>query len=82
MNTEIKQAMVIDYKNRPLGSMLVNVLFWGENQISCITHNGTKYFPTGKTGQNNATGKAVVELASDEDARLWATLDANMIFED
>lgn len=82
MKTEIKQVMVTDCNNRPLGRMLVNVLFWGENQISCITHNGNEYFPTGKTGTNNATGKAVVELATEEDARLWATLDANMIFED
>lgn len=82
MKTEIKKVQVTDSNNRDAGMQTIKVELWDDDSINSITHKSETYFPTGKTGINNATGKAVIEMATDTDARLWATLDANMIFED
>ncbi len=82
MKTEIKKAQVRDTGNRDAGMQTIKVELWDDDSINSITHKSETYFPTGKKGGNWETNKAVIEMATDTDARLWATLDANMIFED
>jgi hypothetical protein len=82
MKTEIKKVQVGDNNNRDAGMQTIKVELWDDDNINSITHKSETYFPTGKKGVNLETGKAVIEMATDTDARLWATLDANMIFED
>lgn len=82
MKTEIKKVQVRDNNNRDAGMQTIKVELWDDGNINSITHKKETYFPTGKEWVNLETGKAVIEMVTDTDARLWATLDANMIFED
>lgn len=82
MKTDIKKTQVRDTNNRDAGMQTIKVECWNDHSISSLTHKGETYFPTGKKGINWETNKPVIEMATDTDARLWSTLDADMIFED
>jgi len=74
-------AQVIDTNHRPKGAMPVQVEFDAEGPVRAL-HAGQVYRYTGKSGLNHATGRAVREMATIDDARLWITLDGTQVRED
>ena len=77
----ILQAHVTDTNHRPRGVMSIKVEFHQDAPWS-VEHNGQSYFFTGKSGTNDSTGDPVRELSTDDDARLWITLDGLQVWED
>ena len=47
-----------------------------------VLHDGLSYHFTGKSGTNLKTGLPVREMATEDDARLWITLDGQQVWED
>lgn len=74
-------AQVTDTNQRPKGAMPVQVEFDAEGPVRA-QHAGQVYRYTGKSGHNRATGLAVREMATVDDARLWITLDCTQVWED
>ncbi len=74
-------AQVTDTNHRPKGVMLVLVEFDAEGPVRA-QHAGQVYRYTGKSGHNRATGLAVREMATIDEARLWITLDGKQVWED
>ena len=74
-------AQVIDSNHRPKEAMPVHLEFDAEGPVRA-QHAGQVYRYTGKAGHNRATGLAVREMATIDDARLWITLDGQQIWED
>lgn len=74
-------AQVTDTNHRPKGVMPVQVAFDAEGPVR-VEHEGRVYRYTNKDGHNRATGLAVREMATIDDARLWITLDGQQIWED
>ena len=74
-------AQVTDTNHRPKGAMPVQVEFDAEGPVRA-QHAGQVYRYTGKAGHNLATGVAVREMATIDDARLWITLDGTQVWED
>ncbi len=74
-------AQVTDTNHRPKGTMSVELEFDAEGPV-CAQHAGQAYRYTGKAGHNRATGLAMREMATIDDARLWITLDGQQIWED
>lgn len=74
-------ANIIDTNRRPRGVMPIAIDF---DQIgpSRVEHDGQTYYFTGKNGTRFSDGRAVREMATEQDARLWITLDGNEISED
>lgn len=79
--TQTRQAHVTDTNHRPRGVMSIEVEFHQEAPWT-VEHDGQTYCFTGKSGTNNTTGKPVRELATDDDARIWITLDGAQVWED
>lgn len=75
------QANVIDTNRRPRGWMTVDVEFHKNLPVE-VVHNGKTYHYTDKDGVWMATGRETREMATDEDARLWITLDGCIVLED
>ena len=80
-NVTTVTAQVIDTNHRPTGARPVQVEFDAEGPVRA-QHAGQVYRYTGKSGHNRATGLAVREMATIDDARLWITLDGQQIWED
>jgi len=80
-NVTTVTAQVTDTNHRPKGTMPVRLEFDAEGPVRA-QHAGQVYRYTGKAGHNRATGLAVREMATIEDARLWITLDGQQIWED
>ena len=74
-------AQVTDTNHRPKGAMPVRLEFDAEGPVRA-QHAGQVYRYTGKSGHNRATGLAVREMATIDDARLWITLDGKQVWED
>ncbi len=80
-NVTTVTAQVIDTNHRSKGAMPVQLEFDAEGPVRA-QHAGQVYRYTGKAGHNWATGLAVREMATIDDARLWITLDGQQIWED
>jgi hypothetical protein len=74
-------AQVTDTNQRHKGAIPVQVEFDAEGPVRA-QHAGQVYRYTGKAGHNLATGVAVREMATIDDARLWITLDGTQVWED
>ena len=72
---------LIDSKGVRKGVVAVTVYFEADGPLF-IEHKGKNYLFTGKRGTDSDTGEAVRELANDNGARLWITLDGQMIWQD
>ncbi len=48
----------------------------------CVRHDDRAYTFTGKTGVHRASGLPTREMSTEEDARLWISLDGKKIWED
>ena len=81
MTIKTVTAHVIDTNYRPKGDMPVTVEFDAEGPMR-VQHAGQAYRYTGKSAYDRATGLAVCEMATIDDARLWITLDGTSIWED
>ena len=81
MTTKTIHANVTDTNHRPRGMMDVRVEFHQGNPAE-VAHDGKTYIYTGKSGSNLRTGLPVREMATEEDARLWITLDGRIVLED
>mgnify|MGYP001609946338 CR=1 FL=1 len=74
-------AQVIDTNHHPRGAMPIKVEFDREAPIR-VEHDGQTYRYTGKSGSNSKTGLPVREMATEDDARLWISLDGQRVWED
>jgi len=80
-STKNLASTVTDTNGRSLGVMDTQVAFLN-NQPYQITHAGQIFYATGKTGEHMASKRPTLEAATDQDARLWITLDGLQIWED
>ena len=74
-------AQVTDTNHRPRGAMAIDIEFHQDVPLT-VLHYGLDYHFTGKTGTNFKTGLPVREMATEDDARLWITLDGRQVWED
>ena len=74
-------AQVIDTNHRALVAMPIRVEFDRDVPLS-VDHDGQTYHFTGKSGSNLKTGLPVREMATEDDARLWISLDGQHVWED
>ena len=74
-------AHVIDTNHRVRGAMTIEVEFYAEVPVS-VRHDGQSYHFTGKSGTNFKTGLPVREMATEDDTRLWISLDGLQVWED
>lgn len=75
------RAQVTDTNQRPCGVMFIEVDF--DHAGPCrVQHKGNTYCFTGKSATHSASGVAIREMATADDARLWITLDATAVWED
>lgn len=74
-------ATVTDTNHRLRGTMRIEVEFLHGSPM-CVVHDGAAYFRTGKTGTHIATGQATLEMATEDDARLWITHSGETVWED
>ena len=82
MNTkQTIETIVTDANGHPRGVMSIEVDFH-KNGPCEVTHEGHTYRFSGKDGTHMATGRPTREMATDEDARLWITLDGAHVWED
>lgn len=79
--TQTIPAQVTDTNHRPRGVMTIEVDFHQDGP-GTVSHDGQTYGFTGKSGTNRKTGKPVREMATQNDARLWITLDGTEVWED
>ena len=79
--TQTIHANVTDTNHRPRGAMPIDVEFDRDAPLS-VLHDGLHYHFTGKSGTNLKTGLPVREMATEDDARLWITLDGQQVWED
>ena len=76
-----QQALVTDTNGRLRGVMDLPVEF--HQGVACrVTHGDQTYWATGKEGTHAATGQPTLEMATENDARLWITLDGSDVWED
>jgi len=75
------QSNVTATNGRVLGTMTTQIEFCN-NQPYEITHAGQTFYATGKTGEHIASKHPTLEAATEQDARLWITLDGLQIWED
>lgn len=81
MTTQTIHANITDTNHRPRGAMPIKVEFDRDVPVS-VDHDGQHYHFTGKSGTNLKTGLPVREMATEDDARLWITLDGQHVWED
>lgn len=81
MTTQTLTAQVTDTNHRPRGAMTIAVAFHDDVPLT-VHHDGLDYHFTGKSGTNFKTGLPVREMATEDDARLWITLDGRQVWED
>jgi hypothetical protein len=74
-------AKVTDTNHNARGTMTIKVEF-AEGAPLTVWHEGQRYLATGKQGTHRKTGLPVAEMATDQDARLWITLDGMQVWED
>lgn len=75
------ETIVTDTNGRLRGVMDIQVEF--HKGAPCeVIHAGQSYHATGKEGAHMATGRLTLEMATDDDARLWITLDGTHVWED
>ena len=74
-------AHVIDTNHRVRGAMTIEVEFHQDVPLT-VLHDGLHYPFTGKSGTNLKTGLPVREMATEDDARLWISLDGQQVWED
>ena len=79
--TQTLNAHITDTNHRPRGAMPIDVEF-GHDAPLTVLHDGLYYHFTGKSGTNFKTGLPVREMATEDDARLWITLDGLQVWED
>lgn len=79
--TQTIRANVTDTNHRPRGVMTIEVDFHKDGP-GTVSHDDQTYGFTGKSGTNRKTGKPVREMATQNDARLWITLDGTEVWED
>lgn len=79
--TQTLSAHITDTNHRACGAMPITVEFHQDVPIS-VAHDGQTYHFTGKSGSNFKTGLPVREMATEDDARLWITLDGQQVWED
>lgn len=81
MQLATQLAQVTDANWRTCGAMAIRLVLDREGPV-VVEHNDCVYTYKGKSGANLSTGKAVRELVTAMDARLWITLDGTLIWED
>jgi len=81
MTTQTLTAHITDTNHRARGAMSIKVEFDRDVPLS-VDHDGQTYHFTGKSGSNFKTGLPVREMAAEDDARLWITLDGQQVWED
>ena len=74
-------AQVTDTNHHPRGAMAIAVEFHADTPIA-VRHDGQHYTSTGKLGINLKTGLPVREMATEDDTRLWISLDGQQVWED
>ena len=74
-------AHVIDTNHRVRGAMTIEVEFHQDAPLA-VLHDGLHYHFTGKSGTNFKTGLSVREMATEDEARLWISLDGQHVWED
>ena len=74
-------AHVIDTNHRVRGAMTIKVEFHQDAPLT-VLHDGLHYHFTGKSGTNLKTGLPVREMATEDDACLWISLDGQQVWED
>ena len=79
--TQTIQSIVTDTNHRARGTMSIQVEFHKGLPVEVI-HDDQTYRFTGKDGQHIASGIATREMATENDARLWITLDGQHAWED
>ncbi len=75
------EAIVTDANHRPRGTMSIGIECLQGSPIH-VVHEGAAYYRTRKTGTHIATGLPTIEMATENDARLWITLDGTKVWED
>ena len=75
-------AQITDTNHKPRGLMHIEVEFDHQGHPWQVFHNQQHFTFTGKNGTNIKTGLAVVEMATEADARLWISLDGAQVWED
>ena len=81
MTTQTLTAQVTDTNHRPRGAMAIGIEFHQDVPLTILL-DGLDYHFTGKSGTNVKTGLPVREMATEDDARLWITLDGRQVWED
>jgi len=81
MTIQTIDARVTDANRLQRGVMRIAAEM-GDHGPTQVRHDGNVYWFTGKTGVNVATGQSVLELATDQDARLWINKTGAEIWED
>lgn len=81
MTSKTITAQITDSNRAKRGAMDVTVEFDHIGPLQ-VHHDGQDYRFTGKDGVNFATGQAVREMATEQDARLWVNMSGTEIWED
>ena len=75
------KSTVTDTNGRLVGVMETQIEFVNDQPFA-ITHAGKTFYATGKIGEHIASKCPTLEAATDQDARLWTTMDGSKIWED
>ena len=81
MTTQTLNANVTDTNHKPRGAMTIEIEFLAGRPCE-VRHDGLTYRTTGKDGHHIASGIATIEMATDDDTRLWISHDGSQIWED
>jgi hypothetical protein len=81
MTSRTTTAQITDTNRVKRGAMDVTVEFDDIGPLQ-VQHDGQVYRFTGKAGVNVATGQAVREMATEQEARLWVNMSGTAIWED
>lgn len=68
------QALMIKHNSKTPEQVEITVEFMAFAPYQAI-YEGLIYWATGKKGRNLGTGRPMVELATDDDARMWISTD-------
>jgi hypothetical protein len=71
-------TQVIDQNNKDLGKKEVKI-YSDHCGPYRVDYEGREYWSTGKSGNNIKTGKPSIEMATEDDQRLWITVDETLI---
>ena len=72
---------VTDANHKPRGPQTIRIEVRNGDPV-LVEHKSVLYARTGKRGTNRASGRAMLELASERDERIWISVEGDELHED